>query len=280
MIKKRIMSAVMGILLILATGAVAFADGESLSKNIYKKGTSSSEVRIIQEVLKNDGLFTYPKFTNYYGSITENAVKSFQNKYGLSADGVAGPATIQKMRELKLIDSIPVSVPTVSRSSSVSSRYGQALDWWSEVKGKLVNREDILLVKDFQTGKSFEISVEGGTNHADVEPLTKKDAETIKSLWGGNYNWERRPVLVFTKTKVIAASMNGMPHAGLDSKPYKAVVSGRSAGYGKGINYDMVKGNGIDGHFCLHFKNSTLHKNGKVDYRHQQAIKTAAGQIK
>ena len=280
MIKKRIMSAVMGILLILATGAVAFADGQSLSKSIYKKGTSSSEVRVIQEALKNDGVFTYPKLTNYYGSITENAVKSFQNKYGLSADGVAGQATIQKMRALKLIGSAPVSVPTVNRSSSVSSRYGQALDWWSEVKGKLINRDDILLVKDFQTGKSFEIAVEGGTNHADVEPLTKKDADIMKSLWGGDYNWARRPVLVFTKSNVIAASLNGMPHAGLDSKPYKEVVSGRSAGYGRGINYDMVKGNGVDGHFCLHFKNSTLHKNGKVDYRHQQAIKTASGQIR
>ncbi|KDR96780.1 Putative peptidoglycan binding domain-containing protein [Peptoclostridium litorale DSM 5388] len=280
MIKKRIMSIIIGMVLVLASGTAAFADGQLLSKSIYKTGTRDEDVQVIQKALKKDGLFTYPKLTNYYGSITENAVKSFQKKHGLFADGVAGPVTIQKMEGLGLLESMPVSVPLVNRSKSISSRYGQALDWWSEVKGKIINRDDVLLIKDFQTGKSFQIAVEGGTNHADVEPLTEKDAETIKSLWGGNYSWERRAVLVVTKTNVIAASMNGMPHAGLDNQPYKAVVNSRSAGYGRGINYDMVKGNGVDGHFCLHFKNSTLHKNGKVDYKHQQAIKRASGQIK
>lgn len=158
-----------------------------------------------------------------------------------------------------------------------NTTYGNALDWWSQVRGKLVKQSDILKVKDFNTGKVFSIVVEGGTNHADIEPLTQEDAAIIKDLWGGSYNWSRRPVIVFAGGQAIAASMNGMPHAGLDDQPYKVIAVNRSAGYGRGINYDMIKNNGVDGHFCLHFKNSMLHKNGKVDPAHQAAIRTASG---
>ncbi|WP_051489104.1 hypothetical protein [Peptoclostridium acidaminophilum] len=158
-----------------------------------------------------------------------------------------------------------------------NTTYGNALDWWSQVRGKLVKQSDILKVKDFNTGKIFTIVIEGGTNHADIEPLTTEDAEIIKELWGGSYNWSRRPVIVFAGSEAIAASMNGMPHAGVDDQPHKAITANRSAGYGRGINYDMIKNNGVDGHFCLHFKNSMLHVNGKVDSAHQAAVRVAGG---
>ena len=75
----------------------------------------------------------------------------------------------------------------------------------------------------------------------------------------------------------MAASLNGMPHAGRDDLPYKEYVSNRSLGYGYGYNYDKIKNNDFEGVICLHFKNSTLHKSGSRDSKHQAAVKKAAG---
>src|SRR6478752_5308348 len=60
-------------------------------------GTSNSDVKELQQKLKNKGYFTYGTTTNYYGSITTSAVKSFQRANGLSADGIAGPSTFNKL---------------------------------------------------------------------------------------------------------------------------------------------------------------------------------------
>jgi hypothetical protein len=107
--------------------------------------------------------------------------------------------------------------------------------------------------------------------------MSKNDSLTIKKLWGGQYSWARRPVLVYLNNRVIAASMNGMPHAGREELPDGATVSSRSGKYGRGYNYDYIKGNGVSGHVCIHFRGSTLHKNNKSDPEHQRDVKVAAG---
>lgn len=98
----------------------------------------------------------------------------------------------------------------------------------------------------------------------------------IKSIWGG-FSWSRRPVILTINGKKYAASMSAMPHAGLDSATAYAVVDNRSEGYGKGQNLDVIKGNGMDGHFDIHFLNSTRHKDGQEDPQHQAAVLKAAG---
>ncbi len=61
------------------------------------QGTSGASVETIQKLLKAEGLFTYPTATGYYGSITEKAVKAYQEKNGLPASGIVDQATIKKM---------------------------------------------------------------------------------------------------------------------------------------------------------------------------------------
>lgn len=151
----------------------------------------------------------------------------------------------------------------------------ETLDWWTQAN-KVFARGTTAKVIDVRTGKSFYIKRTYGGNHADCEALTKEDTETIREIWGG-FSWSRRPVLVEIKGRYLAASMSGMPHAGLDSKPANITVSGRSEGYGRGVNLDAVKGNGMDGHFDVHFKNSRTHGTNRVDPAHQKAIKEAAG---
>ncbi len=63
---------------------------------ISKRGSSGSEVRQIQTKLKNWGYYT-GSVDGIYGWQTESAVRSFQKKNNLSADGVAGEKTLQAM---------------------------------------------------------------------------------------------------------------------------------------------------------------------------------------
>ncbi|MCD8048849.1 MAG: spore cortex-lytic enzyme [Clostridia bacterium] len=74
---------------------------------LSKRGSSGSEVTQIQTKLKSWGYYT-GDIDGIYGSATEKAVRSFQQKNGLTADGVAGSATLAAMG--------------ISSSSSSSSR--------------------------------------------------------------------------------------------------------------------------------------------------------------
>lgn len=262
-----------GVLLVCAffvfSSLVSMAESELIS-GIFKNGSRGYEVQIIQEAMGKAGYFNYTGYTSYYGNVTEASVKAFQKANGMKADGIVGPMTIQKMQDLQLLKA------PVSRSAD-SRKYGEYLDWWKEVRPTLERDKTICEVQDFYTGIRFKIKVTGGTNHADVEALTKEDSEKMKAAWGGEFSWDRRPVLVFHGDRVIAASMANMPHAGVDSKPAREWVSNRSDGYGSGYNYDSVKNNGMDGHVDLHFRNSTRHMDGKQDSRHQAAIRVSAG---
>ena len=62
----------------------------------YKKGSSGSIVTQIQKKLSAWGYYS-GKADGVYGSKTEAAVKYFQRKNGLKADGIAGPATLAAM---------------------------------------------------------------------------------------------------------------------------------------------------------------------------------------
>lgn len=58
----------------------------------YQRGSSGSTVKQIQTKLKNWGYYS-GSVDGVYGSGTEQAVKSFQRKNGLTVDGKVGPAT-------------------------------------------------------------------------------------------------------------------------------------------------------------------------------------------
>lgn len=162
------------------------------------------------------------------------------------------------------------------QTTRVSSKYGEALPWYGQVE-HIFPRDGVATVTDLQTGTSFRIMRTGGTNHADCEPLSLKDTEIMKSLYGGTWSWNRRAIIVETGGKRIAASMAGMPHAGRDDQPWLATVKNRSCNYGTGTNLDKIKGNGMNGHFDVHFAGSKTHASNKVDSQHQSMVRKAAG---
>ena len=150
----------------------------------------------------------------------------------------------------------------------------ELLDWWDSAD-KLFEKGVPAVVVDVETGKSFEVMRTYGSSHADVETLTAYDTAVMKEIWGGEWNWERRAVIVLINGKKLAASASGMPHAGLDSMPEIETVDERSADYGTGANLDKIKGNDMEGHFDIHFLNSRTHGTDKIDDKHQEMVQKA-----
>ena len=87
---KRIAALVLAMILMVGLFAtVASATG-------YKKGSSGETVKKIQTKLKEWGYYN-GTVDGVYGSGTEKAVKYFQEKNGLTADGKAGQKTLDAM---------------------------------------------------------------------------------------------------------------------------------------------------------------------------------------
>jgi hypothetical protein len=188
----------------------------------------------------------------------------------LSRGGSALPKTAEK--------TVPAKTTVKAAEKTITPSKGaiELLDWWKQAKN-VFKTGSTAVIQDVRTGKTFKIVRTMGSNHADCEAATKADADIIKSIWGG-FSWDTRPVIVNVGGRRLAASMSSLPHAGVDSAPALATVDNRSEGYGRGQNLDIIKGNGMNGHFDVHFLNSTRHKDGQIDPRHQAAIKIAAKQ--
>lgn len=78
-------------------GTASAASSSSQDPNSLRNGDEGKTVREMQERLKELGYYTYRKITNYYGDITEEAVIKFQQQNGLTADGVLGKRTKEKL---------------------------------------------------------------------------------------------------------------------------------------------------------------------------------------
>lgn len=247
----------------------------TFSRSYYKAGDRHTDVAVLQRALLLSGWLTDDSLVSgYFDAETLGAAKAFQQFNELEVDGIVGNATIKVMNDqglTSLVNDVPVSRGTAR------VQYGEYLNWWSDVKGKIIDRGTVMKIRDVYTGLEYEIMMTFGGNHADVEALTARDSEIIKETYGGDFGWARRPVLVFVDDRVIAASMSAMPHAGRDDQPAEVNVSNRSLNYGYGANLDKVKNNGMDGVCDLHFAGSTRHMDGRQDGKHQAAIRIAAG---
>lgn len=259
---------------------------EKNSSGALKKGTEGRAVTDLQKGLKALGfLSTAP--TGYFGEATRTAVKKLQKKYGYKQDGVAGTATLILVKRLTAGGSAAAiaqrgsigSARTVSiKKSTASASKNQTsylLPWFSKVSN-IFSIGKVATVYDIGTGLSFKVKRTYGHNHADCEALTSADTEIMKKIFGGSWNWERRAVIVNVSGINIAASIDGMPHAGLDDYTANSTVSSRSGGFGRGENLDAVKGNNMNGHFDIHFYGSRTHGTNRTDAEHQRMVKAAA----
>ena len=91
---KRILALTIFTILVVLT--YHFFHGVKKSETLSRFGSSGQEVTNIQTRLKNWGYYT-GAVDGVYGSKTVAAVKSFQRKNGLTADGIAGTQTLAAM---------------------------------------------------------------------------------------------------------------------------------------------------------------------------------------
>ncbi|MBR0088715.1 MAG: peptidoglycan-binding protein, partial [Clostridia bacterium] len=109
MLMKRIFNIIIAALLCTAViGSTAYA--------VSRIGSSGQEVTNIQTRLKQWGYYT-GSVDGVYGQKTADAVKSFQRSNGLTADGIAGAATLEK-----------IGLPTGGSSSGGSSQGSSSRD--------------------------------------------------------------------------------------------------------------------------------------------------------
>lgn len=79
-------------------------------------GMNHSDVKELQQGLRQLNFFTYANNTTYFGSITKEAVQKFQKANGLTVDGYFGPASARVLQSK--IGGKPSSTPSRGNSSS------------------------------------------------------------------------------------------------------------------------------------------------------------------
>ena len=108
-------------------------------------------------------------------------------------------------------------------------------------------------ITDVRTGLVYTVRNMSNGNHADVETITQADTDIMNRTYGGVWSWATRPIIVSVNGRHIAASINGMPHAGA-----------------------TISGNGMAGHVCIHFQGSRTHNgNQRHTQDHQNSVMEA-----
>lgn len=96
MIKRKSLISLIMLLMFIFLFAIVLTSEVTTEETLSRFGSSGSEVRNIQTKLKSWGYYT-GSVDGVYGSRTVAAVKSFQRKNGLTADGIAGTKTLAAM---------------------------------------------------------------------------------------------------------------------------------------------------------------------------------------
>jgi len=120
------------------------------------------------------------------------------------------------------------------RSDLLPSNANVELLSWADGRKLIPLRTDMRVV-DVRTGIAFNVrALSTGGTHADVETSTREDTEAFLRTRNGVMSWSARPIWLTVGNRTFATSMHGMPH-----------------------DISTIRDNGMDGHLCLWFKDST-----------------------
>ena len=125
------------------------------------------------------------------------------------------------------------------------------MDWFSG-GNKVMKKGSYGYIYDIKTGIKVKIKRMGGHNHADVEPATAADTRKLLKISGGKWSWDAHAVILSAGGKLVACSINTMPHGD-----------------------QTITDNGYEGQFCLHMSGSLTHASGTLNKYHQKAINAA-----
>ena len=222
-----------------AAGGAQTAQG---SYRTLRSGASGQDVTALQQALRN--LSYSVEVTGTYDTQTRSAVRAFQKRNGLSVDGVAGQKTqarlytagalpaAQDTAAKESTSSGSASSGSASSSGSGSSAVGtvRLLHWFRDIKPS-IRAGQTITVYDPSSGLSWRLKLYSLGRHADCEPLTAEDTETMVKAFGGVHTWNQKAVYVKlpSGTWTVGAT-HDMPH-----------LTG------------SVSDNNFNGHLCVHF---------------------------
>ena len=208
--------------------------GQDYAEGTLSYGSSGTEVKKMQQALKALGYNV--SADGSYGALTQMAVTQFQKRNGLTADGVAGSATLKLLYSGNAKEADPSADDNMSIDDSTGKANGPSvssvklLHWFNEVKPSLKNGNK-LIVFDPATNLQWTLKVYSLGRHCDSEPLTETDTKIMYKAFGNKNDWTPKPVYVQLPSGVwTLASTHNVPH-----------LSG------------SISDNGFDGHLCVHF---------------------------
>ena len=169
----------------------------------------------------------------------------------MSAEPTTSPSEDAADKGGSVSTNVPSSADLGKSSTAPARGTAKAMDWWESDIQSIFPRGATATITDVATGIAWKEMRKGGTNHADVQPLTAADTAAMKAAVG-SWSWNRRAIFVTIDGVNYAASMNCMPH-------------------GSG----SITNNNFNGHHCIHFTNSRGHASNKVCDLHQAAIQKA-----
>ncbi len=220
-----------------------------------KVGSKGSDVKALQKKLIELGYLS-GKADGIYGTKTAEAVKAFQKASKLTADGVAGAATMKSLEGAKSTSSNNTTTTTTTTAKVTASTTKpsaarvQYANWYDTVKA-IARKYPYATVYDFATGISWQIHIFSLGAHADYEPVTANDTAKMLKVFGGN-TWNPRAVwVVFSDGSVYIGSTHSMPH-----------------------DVQHVRDNNFNGHSCLHFPRTQEQVTAIGPYatKHQETI--------
>ena len=210
------------------------SSGQTYAEGTLSYGSSGTEVKKMQQALKALGYNV--SADGSYGALTQMAVTQFQKRNGLTADGVAGSATLKLLYSGNAKEADPSADDNMSIDDSTGKANGPSvssvklLHWFNEVKPSLKNGNK-LIVFDPATNLQWTLKAYSLGRHCDSEPLTETDTKIMYKAFGNKNTWTPKPVYVQLPSGVwTLASMHNVPH-----------LSG------------SISDNGFDGHLCVHF---------------------------
>lgn len=227
--------------------------GSASTSSTYKLNDTGTAVKEIQQMLKALGYFETGTVTGSFGTLTKQAVMDFQRDHGLSRDGVVGAKTMAALIEA-------YNAQTNSGNTGVNIKdVVYDLDWYNYkavYNAVGIIRDKTFTVTDLKTGKSFKVYVQSTGAHADVEPATAEDTRIMCSIYGvsdpANIKSTRRALIATVGNYQFACSMYGQPHGS-----------------------QLIKDNGYEGQFCIHFRNSKTSETQLVRPENQTPIDEA-----
>jgi peptidoglycan hydrolase-like protein with peptidoglycan-binding domain len=123
--RAEMMAKIQDLMKLIADLQAKLSEARGEVKNLVadlKVGATGDEVKEIQEILASDSTIFGVKPTGYFGPLTEEAIKKFQERYGLPVTGIVDEATREVMKELKMEKKNGMVPPGLVKSDEVKAR--------------------------------------------------------------------------------------------------------------------------------------------------------------